>query len=127
MLGRLRAKRREAGMTTLGMIILASFVGLFAFAFIRLVPVYLNYIKISGVIDGVQEEFDGKSPTRTAIRASIERRFDVESVGVISHRDVTVTSVDGGFEVRADYDHTAPYIANVSFTVHFDKSALVRR
>ena len=67
MLGRLRAKRREAGMTTLGMIILASFVGLFAFAFIRLVPVYLNYIKISGVIDGVQEEFDGKSPTRTAI------------------------------------------------------------
>ena len=127
MLGRLRAKRREAGMTTLGMIILASFVGLFAFAFIRLVPVYLNYIKISGVIDGVQEEFDGKAPTRTAIRASIERRFDVESVGVISHRDVTVTSVDGGFEVRADYDHTAPYIANVSFTVHFDKSALVRR
>ena len=127
MLGRLRAKRREAGMTTLGMIFLATFVGLFAFAFIRLVPVYLNYIKISGVIDGVQEEFDGQAPTRTAIRSSIERRFDVESVGVITHRDVTVTSVDGGFEVRADYDHTAPFIANVSFTVHFDKIALVRR
>lgn len=127
MLGRLRAKRREAGMTTLGMIILVSFVGLFAFAFIRLVPVYLNYVKISGVIDGVHEEFDGKSPTRTEIRSSIQRRFDVESVGVITYRDVTVTSVDGGYEVRADYDHTAPFIANVSFTVHFDKSALVRR
>ena len=127
MLGRLKAKRREAGMTTLGMIILATFVGLFAFAFIRLVPVYLNYVKVSGVIDGVHEEFDGKSPTRAAIRSSIERRFDVESVGVITAREVTVTSVDGGFEVRAEYDHTAPFIANVSFTVHFDKTALVRR
>ncbi len=127
MLGRLRARRREAGMTTLGMLILALFVGLFAFAFIRLVPVYLNYVKVSGVIDGVHQEFDGKSPTRGAIRASIERRFDVESVGVITAREVTVTSVDGGFEVRADYDHTAPFIANISFTVHFDKTALVRR
>ncbi len=127
MVGKLVAKRRQAGMTTLGMIILALFVGLFAFAFIRLVPVYLNYVKISGVIDGVHEEFDGKSPTRSAIRASIERRFDVESVGVITAREVSVTSVDGGFEVRADYDHTAPFIANVSFTVHFDKTALVRR
>ncbi len=127
MLGRLRARRREAGMTTLGMLILALFVGIFAFAFIRLVPVYLNYVKVSGVIDGVHQEFDGKSPTRGAIRASIERRFDVESVGVITAREVTVTSVDGGFEVRADYDHTAPFIANISFTVHFDKTALVRR
>ncbi|MDJ0911645.1 MAG: DUF4845 domain-containing protein [Woeseiaceae bacterium] len=127
MLGRLRARRREAGMTTLGMIILAIFVGLFAFAFIRLVPVYLNYVKIVGVIDGVHEEFDGKSATRSAIRSSIQRRFDVESVGVITAREVTITSVDGGFEVRADYDHTAPFIANVSFTVHFDKTALVRR
>ena len=127
MLGRLSARRREAGMTTLGMMILALFVGLFAFAFIRLVPVYLNYMKVAGVIEGVHQEFDGKSPTRGAIRASIERRFDVESVGVITAREVAVTSVDGGFEVRADYDHTAPFIANISFTVHFDKTALVRR
>ncbi len=127
MLGRLNARRREKGMTTLGMMILALFVGLFAFAFIRLVPVYLNYMKISGVVDGVHQEFDGKGPTSGAIRASIERRFDVESVGVITAREVSVTAVDGGFEVRADYDHTAPFIANISFTVHFDKSALVRR
>ena len=41
-------------MTTLGLIILVSFVGLFAFAGIRLAPVYLNYMKIVGVVDGVR-------------------------------------------------------------------------
>ncbi len=114
-------------MTTIGLIVLVAFVGLFAFAGIRLTPVYLNYTKVLGVINGVQEEFDGTNPSRSAIRNSISRRFDVESVGEISARDITVTSVDGGFEVRANYEHVTPFIANVSFSVEFDKSVLVRR
>ncbi len=121
------ALRREGGMTTLGLIILVAFVGLFAFAGIRLAPVYLNYMKVLGVVNGVQEEFDGTNPSRSAIRSSISRRFDVESVGEITAREVTVTSVDGGFEVRATYNHVAPFIANVSFSVEFDKAVLVRR
>ena len=121
------ALRRETGMTTLGMIVLVAFVGLFAFAGLRLTPVYLNYMKVLGVINGVQEEFDGANPTRSAIRSSISRRFDVESVSEITAREVSVTSVDGDFEVRAQYNHVAPFIANVSFSVEFDKAVLVRR
>ena len=114
-------------MTTLGLIILVAFVGMFAFAGIRLTPVYLNYMKVLGVVNGVYEEFDGTNPSRSAIRSSISRRFDVESVSEIHAREVTVTSVDGGFEVRAKYGHIAPFIANVSFYVEFDKAVVVRR
>lgn len=121
------ALRREGGMTTIGLIILVAFVGLFGFAGIRLAPVYLNYMKVVGVINGVHEEFDGTNPSRSVIRSSISRRFDVESVGEITAREVSVTSVDGGFEVRAKYNHVAPFIANVSFSVEFDKAVLVRR
>jgi len=48
-------------------------------------------------------------------------------VGEISAKDVKVTAVDGGFEVAATYSHKAPFIANVSFLVDFDKRTLVRR
>jgi hypothetical protein len=118
---------RQAGATLLGYIILVLFIGVFAFGAIRLTPVYLNYMKVVGVVDGVFEEFDGKNPSRAAIRSSISRRFDVESVSVITYRDVKVTAADGGFEVAAVYDHTSPFIGNISFTVHFDKTRLVRR
>lgn len=118
---------RQGGATTLGFIILAVFVGIFAFAFIRLTPVYLNYMKVVGVVDGVVEEFDGMKATLPQIRTSILRRFDVESVSEITARDVSVTAVEGGYEVRAKYDHTTPFIYNISFTVHFDKAGLVRR
>jgi hypothetical protein len=121
------SKRRQAGMTTLGLIILVSFLGLFAFAGIRLTPVYLNYMKVVGVIDGVDEEFDGTGATSTAIRKSISRRFDIESVAVITAKDVTVKKTTEGYEVAAAYSHKAPFIANVSFLVDFDKRTTVRR
>ena len=122
-----RNKRQQAGMTTLGLIILVLFVGLFAFAGIRLTPVYLNYMKVVGVVHGTGAEFDGKGASRSAIRNYVARRFDIESVSVITARDVKVTSVDGGFEVAATYSHKSPFIANISFVVDFDKRTLIRR
>jgi hypothetical protein len=121
------SRRHQSGMTTLGMIILVSFVGLFAFAGIRLTPVYLNYMKVVGVVDGVTTEFDGQGASRSAIRNSISRRFDIDSVGEITIKDITVTAVDGGYEVAATYSHKSPFISNVSFLVDFDKRSLVRR
>ena len=120
-------KRRQGGMTTLGLIILVGFVGVFVFAGIRLTPVYLNYMKVAGVVSGVHDEFDGQNATRAAVRSSISRRFDIESVGEITAKEVKVTKVEGGHEVAAVYSHKAPFVANVSFVVDFDKRVLVRR
>ena len=114
-------------MTTTGLIILVAFVGVFAFGAIRLVPVYLNYMKVVGVIDGVHEEFAGQNANSASIRRSVANRFNVESVSVITWRDITITSVDGGLQVSAIYDHSTPFISNISFTVHFDKTVIVRR
>lgn len=114
-------------MTTLGLILLVAFVGIFAFAGIRLTPMYLNYMKVVGVVDGVQKEFEGQNATRANVRRSIQRRFDVESVSEIHSKEVSVTPVDGGLEVSAVYDHIAPFIGQISFSVHFDKTVIVRR
>jgi hypothetical protein len=122
-----RTQSRQAGITTVGLLILAVFIGLFAFAGMRLSPVYLNYIKIAGVLDGVFKEFDSQNPSRASIQKSIRRRFDVESVSVITARDVKIVNESGGFRIEAVYDHMAPFIGNVSFSVHFDKKVLVRR
>ena len=122
-----RTQSRQAGITTVGFLILAVFIGLFAFAGMRLSPVYLNYIKIAGVLDGVFKEFDSQNPSRASIQKSIRRRFDVESVSVITARDIKIVNESGGFRIEAVYDHMAPFIGNVSFSVHFDKKVLVRR
>ncbi len=120
-------KHNQRGMTTLGMLILVGFIGIFVYAGLRLTPLYLNYFKVQGVVNGVQKEFDGQSPTRSAIRSSIQRRFDVESVSRINSREVKVTPVQNGFEVSAKYKHEAQFIGNLGFVVTFDKTVLIRR
>jgi len=120
-------KRRQTGMTTLGVAILVAFIGVFVFAGMRLAPIYLNYMKVTSVVSGVQKEFDGTNATRASIRSSIASRFDIESVGEITAKDVKVTKVGGGYEVVATYSHKAPFISNISFVVDFDKRALIRR
>jgi hypothetical protein len=122
-----RPARQQAGMTALGLMVLIVFMGVFAFGGIRLTPIYLNYMKIVGVVDGVVAEFEGQNATSADVRRSISRRFDVESVSQIRARDVKVSVVDGGLKVAAVYDHTTPFVGNVSFTVHFDKTEIVRR
>ncbi|MEM7432808.1 MAG: DUF4845 domain-containing protein [Pseudomonadota bacterium] len=122
-----RPAQRQRGMTTLGLIIMVIFLGIFAFGIIRLTPLYLNYIKVAGVIDGVVQEFEGQNANRAAVRRSISQRFQVDSVSEIGARDVTVTPVDGGLEVSAVYDHTTPFLGPVSFSVHFDKTVVIRR
>ncbi|MGI9223752.1 MAG: DUF4845 domain-containing protein [Woeseiaceae bacterium] len=119
--------RRQAGMTTLGLLILVVFIGMFAFAAIRLTPVYLNYLKIVGVVNGVVEEFDTNNPSRSEIVSSISRRFDIESVSELRAKDVQVKPVGNGFEVVATYSHRAPFVANISFVVDFNKSVVVRK
>ena len=122
-----RSPSRERGMTTLGLLVMVAFVGLFVFGGIRLTPIYLNYIRVAGVLDGVYDEFDSQNPSRSAIRTSIDRRFEVESVSEITNKDVKVTADSGGFLIEAKYEHTAPFIGNLYFTVRFDKQVLVRR
>ena len=119
--------RRQAGMTTLGIAILVGFIGVFVFGGMRLMPIYLNYMKVASVVSGVQKEFDGTNATRTSIRKSIASRFDIESVSEINSKEVKVTKVGGGYEVSAAYSHKSPFIGNIFFVVDFDKRALIRR
>ena len=118
---------RQQGMTTLGLMILVVFVGLFVYAGIRLAPAYLEDMKISGTLDKVQSEFAGQNATRRDIQVSIEKRFDVDMVNVITHRDVKVQKTGTGYTVSATYENKIPFLANVSFAVDFNHSVDIVR
>lgn len=119
--------QKQRGMTTLGILILIAFIAIFVFAGLRLVPIYLEHMKIESVMNGVEQEFDGNNATPRDIINYIEKRFDVESVNVISVRDVKIKRSGESYEVAAVYSNRTPFVANISFAVDFDKKVVVRR
>ena len=117
----------QRGITLIGFIIVAAFIGLFVLAGIKLVPVYLEHAKIESTLIKVRDEHEGQKPTIEQVRGAIQRRFDIEDVRVINARDVKITRVEGGFELRATYDGRTSYLGNLFLVAEFDTAVEVMR
>ena len=120
-------RRKQEGVTAIGMLILAAFIGMFAWAFLQLVPIYLEQMKIASVLEDVKRDLDGTKASVTLIKAAIGKRLNVEMINVVSTKDFRVTKSENGYKVQAKFEQSAPYVANVSLVVAFDKSVEIRR
>ena len=116
---------RQRGMTTAGLIIMITFVGLFVYAGLRLTPAYLENYKVKNTIAAIEEEFSGTNSARREIIQAIEERWNIESINVISWKDVKVVKAANGWDVQANYVNTVPFIANIDFALTFRNEVLV--
>ena len=119
-------QHRQRGMTMIGIIVLVAIVGAWLYAGIRLVPKYLEYMRVASTLEKVRDEYDANpGTTEFMLRKAVERHFDIEMVEVITSNDIEITKDGGQFNMRAYYDDVVPLAGNVSFLVEFDKSVVV--
>jgi hypothetical protein len=119
-------RRRQQGMTFLGLLCVLVLVGIVVYAGIRLVPVYLNYMNIVRTLDAVAADFKGDNPSPEAIRTSLSRHWEVTTITAVQDKDIEITKDDSGVSMHVAYDDAEPYIGNVSLAVHFDKTVTVQ-
>jgi hypothetical protein len=116
--------RRQRGITFIGWLFLLVPVAIVGYAAIRLVPVYLNYMRVAHSLDQAAADVRGQETvTAQAIRISLEKRFDIESITYPDARDVTIHNDGGAWVIEAKYTDGAPLFANISLQVDFDKIA----
>ncbi len=119
-------QHRQRGMTMLGILVLIVVVGAWVYAGIRLVPKYLEYMKIASTLEKVRDEYDSNpGSTEFMLRKAVERHFDIEMVDVITSNDIVINKEGGEFTMTADYEDVVPLAGNVSFLVSFNKSVVV--
>ena len=119
-------QHRQRGMTFLGILVVIVVVGAWVYAGIRLVPKYLEYMRIASTLEKVRDEFDSNpGSTELMLRKAVERHFDIEMVEIITANDIEITKDGGSFNMRAAYEDTVPLAGNVSFLVEFDKAVVV--
>ena len=117
---------RQRGMTFLGILVIVVVVGAWVYAGIRLIPKYLEYMRIASTLEKVREEYESNpGSTEFMLRKAIERHFNIEMVTAIDSQDIEIKRDAGGFAVRANYEDTVPLVYNVSFLLTFDKTVEV--
>jgi len=115
-------KRSQRGATFLGILVICAILGVGLYGGIRLVPLYMEYFAVSRALSQVATSGDTSPPS---IRKSLQARWDVEDIKSIDVSDIEIVSAGAGVRLNAKYRAEAPFIANVSLAVDFDKSVMV--
>ena len=117
---------RQRGMTFLGILVIVIVIGAWVYAGIRLVPKYLEYVRVASTLEKVKEEFESNpGSTEFMLRKAIERHFDIEMVTAVDSNDIDIKKEGDVFTMRANYEETVPLVSNISFLVTFDKTVEV--
>ena len=119
-------RRRQLGMTFIGLMCILVLVGIIGYAGVRLTPVYLNYMNVVKTMQTTAADFRGDNPDPVAIRNALERHWEITTITAVDYKDIEITKGEnGGVTLHVAYDDSEPYIANISLAVHFDKTVKV--
>jgi hypothetical protein len=114
--------KNQRGMTFMGILFILALVGMLGYAGLRLMPLYLNYIKVARSMDAAAAESKGENPDPGSVRRSLEKHWQIEDISGVEAKEVEIVKNENGVSLHVAYDDVAPYVANVSLSVHFDKS-----
>jgi len=120
-------KHRQRGATFLGIVTILLILGTAVYGGIRLVPIYLDYMKVARSLEQVRDEHSAIETNPQLIRRSLERRWDVEDATGIAWKDVEIKKVSEGYEIVADYEVEQQFLYNVYLLVKFNKSVTVQQ
>lgn len=116
-------KSRQAGITLIGFLIVLIVVAFFGYMAMKLVPAYTEYMGVVKAMDGeASEGVDGK--TLDVVRRDLMRKMDFQYVddADVTPSDITITRDGDGNRLNVSYDRQIPFIYNIDFLIHFEKS-----
>jgi hypothetical protein len=120
-------KSKHAGMTLISFLILLLVAGFFAYMAMKLVPAYTEFMGVQkAMTDIASESFDGKSVVQ--IRNDLIKKMDYQYVsdGTITPDDITIAKGSQGLQLEVAYDKDIPFVYNIDFLVHFEKSVPIQ-
>ncbi|MGH8216860.1 MAG: DUF4845 domain-containing protein [Rhodanobacteraceae bacterium] len=117
--------KRQSGITLIGFVIVLIIAAFFIYTAMKLVPAYMDYFSVSKAMNTVasQSASSGMSPEqirRQLDTQQLSQYFDDEDIDVNNVH--VLTTPNGGSRLKLSYDKKIPWIYNIDFLLHFEKS-----
>ena len=125
-LSRFGRRGRQHGMTVIGLILTVIVIGALGLAVLRIVPLYLERMKVAQVLEDVQQELAMGGNSVGSIGNALESHFYIENV-TIEQKDMEIVRDGDGFVVRIDKELRAPFIADLWFMVMLNEQVHISR
>ena len=119
-------RRTKRGVTAIGFLILAALFGAIGLAALKIVPLYLERMRLETLLDDVNREFAGGGRTPVAIRDAVNNRLIAEGIR-LPKEDIEISQSGNGYTLRIHKEGRAKYFGDLWFVVVFDKQVEIKR
>ena len=118
-------RKQEKGMTLIGFIFVLVIAGFFALMAMKLVPAYIEYFGVVKAMKTLAEEPGAANKSLSEIREDLNFKASFQYVDDATLRNGRTVRVDrskGKSNLVVDYNKKIPFIYNISFLLHFNKT-----
>lgn len=116
---------RQEGITMWGMVSIVLIGIFFMFLLFKLLPPYMEDIKVGSAISRVAKKPGAGSMSPLEIKESVTKMFDIENISNIDlEKDLEIRPRgDVGRSIRLSYEREIPMTKNISVLMYFDHQA----
>lgn len=120
--------RNHSGLTLIGFLIVLVVTLFFAYAAMRVVPMYLEYHALGNALELLQKDPTSSSLPPSKIKQKIQMSLWASySSDNIKDEHVRISKKSDGVNVRVVYEVRKPFLGNIDIIGHFDKSVVLRK
>ncbi len=114
---------RQKGMTLIGFAVIFVVVGFFLLLGLKLVPVYLDHMKVKSSLDGLKSESGLAEKSASEIKKMLQKRWDINSISDMTAEDaVYIEKKNGILTIEVVYEVEKPVLGNMYALMKFDDS-----
>lgn len=119
--------RNQKGLTLIGFLIVLGIVLFFAYAGMRVIPMYLEYHALVNAMDKLANDPGAKSMPAYKIKQSIQMSLWASyASNNIKNEHVRISKKSDGVNVRVAYEVREDFIANIDLVASFDRTVVLR-
>ncbi|HJU07254.1 MAG TPA: DUF4845 domain-containing protein [Rhodanobacteraceae bacterium] len=116
--------KKQQGITLIGFVFVLIIVGFFIYMAMKLVPAYAEYMGVVKAMKTLAAEPDLASKTPEQIQSDLAFKGSFQYVDdkTFSPQNIHIKNGPGGGTLQVKYDKDIPFLYNIDFLLHFDKT-----
>jgi len=109
---------KQAGISLIGMLIIASLAAFFFLLAFRSIPAYSEYFAVKKILNAIASQATGET-TVAQLRKDFQSRAYIDYVETVGPEDLIVAREGGKVVLSMDYERRIPVVANISLVFAF--------
>ncbi len=119
-------RRNQSGMTLVSFVVVMGVVGFFLYIGMKLFPMYSEYYSVRSALKALAAEPGVASQDPAQIKTTlIDKRLYVNYATSVKSDNIIVEQVNGGVQVRIEYEVRKPLIYNLDIVGRFSATQML--